>query len=89
MPFTIELTEQEVLRDPTGALFRCNTMIHKFRNELHTKVKGRCIGAGEFKGVVTSMDSAHVSIKNDSGVQKSLALTPARITQLLAETQRK
>jgi hypothetical protein len=87
MPFTLELTDQEILKDPTAALFKCNVLIHKRHNELRARAKGRTVCAGDFRGVVTDLDKTHVSVKNDMGIQKSLALTPARVNQLIS-TQR-
>lgn len=88
MPLTVDFTDQEILKDPTAALFKCNALIHKYHGELRSRLKGRKICAGDFRGTVTAIDNTHVSLKNDAGVQKSLVLTPARMNQLLSETQR-
>lgn len=86
MPLTIELSELEVLKDPTSALFKCNTIINKARSEIQSNVKGRKLCAGDFRGTVTSIDKSHVSVQSDTGVEKSLQLTQQRMSQLLKET---
>lgn len=90
MPLTIELTDHEVIKDPTVALFKCNTLVHAHRAQLQTAAKGKRLSAGDFRGVVTSLDGAHVSLKNEEGVEKSIALTSGRLSQLICgETSRK
>lgn len=86
MPIIIELSELEILKDPTSALFKCNTLIHKARSEIQSNVKGRQMCAGDFRGTVTSIDKNHVSVKSNIGVEKSLQLTQHRMSQLLKET---
>jgi hypothetical protein len=86
MPIIIELSELEILKNPTSALFKCNTLIHKARSEIQSNVKGRLICVGDFRGTITSIDKNHVSVKSDSGVEKSLQLTQQRMSQLLKET---
>ena len=86
MTITIELSELEILKDPTSALFKCSTLIHKGRSELVSRLKGHQTCAGDFRGTITSIDKNHVSVKNDIGVEKSFQLTQQRMSQLLKET---
>lgn len=90
MPVRIDLTELDILKDPTDALFKCSVEIQRLRHDLRQRLKGRSIQAGDFRGVVSSVNRNDIVVQNDDGVEKSLPLTTARLSQLLAEpTQRK
>lgn len=85
----IVLSAKEVLKDPTSALFKCNALIHTHKAHIFAGLKGSTMSVGEFRGSVTALDSNYVSLKSKDGVEKSINLTPGRLSQLLDETSRK
>ena len=91
MPFSIEFTDAEIIRDPTSALFRASVMISAQRRKIEGEIKGRPMSfSKDFRGVVTSVTPQHITIKNDAGVEKLLPLTEARARQLTGgDTTRK
>ena len=91
MPFTAQLSDDEILKDASAALFRVSVEMAKHRAALEGRCVGRAVAIDKYRGTVVSVDSKGLALKADDGTQKTFALNDKRVRQLLAaaDTTRK
>lgn len=91
MTFTAQLSDEEILKDPSAALFRVSVEIAKHRHALESRCVGKTLAVEKYRGTVTAVDSKSISLKGEDGTQKSVPLNEKRVRQLLTlgDTTRK
>jgi hypothetical protein len=84
----MQQSDYEKLCTPTEYLFRVAVEAHARQLELKNKILGKSMDAGELRGVVTGIRGNQITIRGKNGNERSVTLTPQRLSQLLTTTRK-
>lgn len=66
-PLVIELSEKEIAKDPTAALFKCNVLIQKHHSETEQQPSTKKLN---HRGVVSSINKGSINFKDENGMER-------------------
>lgn len=91
MPLTVTIEDEDLVADASEALFKVSLKIAQHQHELHQKILGKQIEpVAKWRGVITSISNASVSVKREDGQEKVFPLSGKKLKrQLVQETTRK
>ena len=84
MPFTAHIPDEQVLSDPTAALFTLSVQVAAHRAQLEAQVHHKSLPG--YRGTVAAVGERSLSLKAEDGSVKQVSLTPSRARQLLEPT---
>ena len=84
MPFIANVPDEQILSDPTAALFSLSVQVAAHRAQLEAKVHHKALPG--YRGTVAAVGERSLSLKTEDGTVKQVSLTAARARQLLEPT---
>ena len=92
MPLVLPTTpdiDHSILSDPDRALQDMSVHVAARRSQLLSKVVGKSVTIGTYRGTVAGVERGQLHIRTSDGSTKAIPLTQSRFTQLTTETTRK